>query len=100
MCLGLGKEQLNSTIVLICGLVSGILASLLTHPADVVKTAIQASTEPYNNITIVKNIFKENGLKGFFRGFVPRALRRTLISAMSWTVYEKVKFNQHLLRNR
>jgi hypothetical protein len=51
---------MNSSVVSICGLISGILASVLTHPADVVKTAIQASTEPYHNVTIVKNIFKVN----------------------------------------
>ena len=58
MCSGLGKEELNSSLVPLCGVISGILASLLTHPADVVKTAIQASSEPYHNITIVENIFK------------------------------------------
>ncbi|XP_028416940.1 mitochondrial glycine transporter-like [Dendronephthya gigantea] len=86
----LGKEKLSSPSIAICGLTSGIFASLLTHPADVVKTLIQASSEPYKITAIIKNIFKNNGLQGFFKGFVPRALRRTLISAMSWTVYEKI----------
>lgn len=30
------------------------------------------------------------GLVGFFRGGVPRALRRTLMAAMAWTVYEQM----------
>ena len=31
-----------------------------------------------------------NGIEGFFRGLAPRVLRRTLIAAMAWTVYEEV----------
>lgn len=30
------------------------------------------------------------GLAGFFHGAVPRALRRTLMAAMAWTVYEQM----------
>jgi hypothetical protein len=33
---------------------------------------------------------QENGLRGFFRGAVPRSLRRTLMAAMAWTVYEQL----------
>lgn len=61
--LGLGKDELSSPAISICGLASGIFASLLTHPADVVKTSIQASSEPYKNIATVKNIFKVTDFK-------------------------------------
>lgn len=86
----LRREELNSLLVAFCGLLSGVLASLMTHPADVVKTKIQSTTEPYRNKTVILKIFKEDGFHGFVKGFVPRALRRTLISSMSWTVYEKI----------
>lgn len=33
---------------------------------------------------------KEHGLQGFFRGAVPRSLRRTMMAAMAWTVYEQM----------
>lgn len=33
---------------------------------------------------------QEHGLSGFFRGAVPRSLRRTLMAAMAWTVYEQL----------
>lgn len=35
-------------------------------------------------------ILQSDGLRGFFRGLVPRLIRRTLMAAMSWTVYEEV----------
>lgn len=33
---------------------------------------------------------QEHGVGGFFRGAVPRSLRRTLMAAMAWTVYEQL----------
>jgi hypothetical protein len=33
---------------------------------------------------------QNHGLRGFFHGSVPRALRRTLMAAMAWTVYEEM----------
>ncbi|XP_046863079.1 mitochondrial glycine transporter-like [Xenia sp. Carnegie-2017] len=86
----LGTEEVNSLAVSMCGLLSGLLASLLTHPADVVKTSIQASTGPYSNLEMVQSVFYENGIQGFFKGFAPRATRRTLMAATTWTIYEKI----------
>lgn len=36
------------------------------------------------------SLSQEHGLQGFFRGAVPRALRRTMMAAMAWTVYEQM----------
>lgn len=35
-------------------------------------------------------LLQNYGLLAFFRGAVPRALRRTLMAAMAWTVYEEM----------
>ncbi|KAJ8784070.1 hypothetical protein J1605_008570 [Eschrichtius robustus] len=57
-------DQLDAVLVPVvnfsCGIFAGILASL------------------------------DYGLRGFFQGGVPRALRRTLMAAMAWTVYEEM----------
>ncbi|XP_027307285.1 mitochondrial glycine transporter isoform X3 [Anas platyrhynchos] len=69
----------------------GILASLTTQPADVIKTHMQLSPEKYCRTSqAIAFIYKDFGLAGFFRGGVPRALRRTLMAAMAWTVYEQM----------
>ncbi|KAJ8001900.1 hypothetical protein DPEC_G00174210 [Dallia pectoralis] len=73
-----------------CGVVAGVLASLATQPADVVKTHIQVSSAHWTTKHAVGFIYKEHGLSGFFRGAVPRSLRRTLMAAMAWTVYEQL----------
>ncbi|XP_061442946.1 mitochondrial glycine transporter isoform X5 [Rhineura floridana] len=80
-----------------CGIFAGILASLATQPADVIKTHVQLSSEKYlQTRQAVALIFRDYGLAGFFRGAVPRALRRTLMAAVAWTVYEQMMYKMGL----
>ena len=74
-----------------CALASSVLASLLTQPPDVVRTYIQLDQQATNRsfASASKRIYEKRGIRGFFAGFVPRSLRRVLISVMSWTIYEK-----------
>uniref|UniRef100_A0A8C5QWR9 Mitochondrial glycine transporter n=1 Tax=Leptobrachium leishanense TaxID=445787 RepID=A0A8C5QWR9_9ANUR len=89
------QEQIDPSFSLLlnfgCGIFAGILASLATQPADVIKTHMQLSCEKYQwTVQAANVIFKNHGVTGFFRGGVPRALRRTLMAAMAWTVYEEM----------
>ena len=73
------------------GVIAGILASLVTHPPDVVKTKLQIDPKSYRNtIPTIVSIYKSNGIQGFYRGLILRLTRRTLMAAMAWTVYEQV----------
>jgi len=72
-----------------CGIVSGIFASIVTQPADVVKTSLQLFPSRYRHDAL-RRIFKNQGFFGFFVGLLPRLVRRTLIATMSWTVYDRV----------
>ncbi|GAA6215478.1 solute carrier family 25 member 38-A-like [Lates japonicus] len=72
-----------------CGILAGVLASLITQPADVVKTHVQVNPQ-LRTAEAIRYIYMEHGLQGFFRGAVPRSLRRTMMAAMAWTVYEQM----------
>lgn len=72
-----------------CGILAGVLASLITQPADVVKTQVQVNPQ-LRTAQAIRLVYLENGVQGFFRGAVPRLLRRTMIAAMAWTVYEQM----------
>ncbi|XP_063327389.1 mitochondrial glycine transporter A-like [Pelmatolapia mariae] len=72
-----------------CGVLAGVLASLITQPADVVKTHVQVNPQ-LKTTEAIRYIYMEYGLQGFFRGAVPRSLRRTMMAAMAWTVYEQM----------
>merc|ERR1711953_900173 len=69
-----------------CGISAGLLASLVTHPADVVKTRMQLEPLIYPSVTkACKQILVLSGPRGFLIGLAPRMLRRTLMSALAWT---------------
>uniref|UniRef100_A0A670JEY8 Solute carrier family 25 member 38 n=1 Tax=Podarcis muralis TaxID=64176 RepID=A0A670JEY8_PODMU len=73
-----------------CGTVAGILASLATQPADVIKTHVQVSSDKHLRMRQAIALIFRVRLSLLFRGAVPRALRRTLMAAMAWTVYEQM----------
>ena len=79
----------QSAMFFMCGLASGLLASVVTQPPDVIKTHMQLKPARYPNVRVTTvAILNEHGLSGLFRGIVPRMIRRTLMSALAWTVYE------------
>lgn len=74
-----------------CGVVAGLLASVTTQPADVIKTQMQLCPARFTSITTsILLIAREDGAVGYFRGLVPRMLRRTLVTAMAWSFYEQI----------
>ncbi|XP_078450601.1 mitochondrial glycine transporter isoform X1 [Lampetra fluviatilis] len=74
-----------------CGVLAGVVASLVTQPADTIKTYMQMEPHRFSHTgqTFVA-ICRSHGLTGLFHGAVPRCLRRTLVTAMAWTVYERM----------
>jgi len=75
-----------------CGIGAGVLGSLVTQPADVIKTKLQLNPGS-KTINVMKEIARSEGAAGFMRGIVPRSLRRTLMAALAWTVYERAMKN-------
>ncbi|XP_046389789.1 mitochondrial glycine transporter-like isoform X2 [Ischnura elegans] len=84
-------SKANAPIHFSCGIVAGLLASFVTQPADVLKTKMQLYPEKFNGIIdVIFYVHKKYGMKGYFKGLAPRMLRRTLMAAMAWTIYEQV----------
>ncbi|BEJ14018.1 hypothetical protein CspHIS471_0311920 [Cutaneotrichosporon sp. HIS471] len=68
---------------------ASVLATILTSPADCVKTRMQVA--PAENPTIMRamrHIYADLGLVGFFAGSSLRISRKAASSAIAWTVYE------------
>ena len=95
---GHGKNQANQAGThFSCGILAGFLASLITHPADVLKTKMQIHPEVYHSIAAsFRKVLTDSGPKGFMNGFAPRMLRRALMSAFAWTLYEEMMRNMGL----
>lgn len=88
---GLRTAELNPAETFTCGALAGVLASVITQPPDVVKTRLQLYPHKYSGDGhAVLSILKTDGALGLFKGIVPRTLRKTLVAAFSWTVYEQI----------
>lgn len=77
----------------LCGVVSGVVASIVTNPLDVIKTKIQVqqggNRESFKSV-VSYTLSQPRGYLAFLDGVVPRGVRRTLIAATTWTIYELV----------
>jgi len=88
------KTNYSAPIHFTCGITAGILASVVTQPADVLKTKMQLYPSKFNGLwSVVIYVHSKYGFKGYFKGMVPRMLRRTMMAAMAWTVYEQITKN-------
>ncbi|KAH9950135.1 solute carrier family 25 member 38 [Amylocystis lapponica] len=71
---------------------AGVIATLATHPFDVIKTKMQVRSENkyHGLINTVSTVWQQRGMRGFFDGAALRVSRKPLSSAISWAVYEGV----------
>jgi len=83
----------DSSLHFLCGITAGCLASMITHPADVIKTQMQLSSTKTTIWTSSVSIYQRSGMGGFMSGLAPRMLRRSLMASLAWTVYEKAMKN-------
>ncbi|KAE8658517.1 Mitochondrial substrate carrier family protein, putative isoform 6 [Hibiscus syriacus] len=88
--------QPNTLQTLVCGALAGSTAAFFTTPFDVVKTRlltqIPGSLSRYNNVyNALQDIWMHEGLKGVYRGLVPRLVMYTTQGALFFASYEFFK---------
>ncbi|KDQ65119.1 hypothetical protein JAAARDRAFT_53029 [Jaapia argillacea MUCL 33604] len=69
---------------------AGALATIFTHPFDVIKTKVQVRSEArYHGLyKTIRTIMTQRGIAGFFDGVSLRLSRKVFSSAIGWAVYE------------
>ena len=70
---------------------SGALAALVTQPLDVIKTRLQTGVGYKGVVHAAQRIAREEGLRAFGRGLVPRLLNIFPSTAIFYTVFEATK---------
>lgn len=82
---------LEGLYTLIGGTVYGAASILVGHPLDTVKTKMQAQTTfmgDYGLITSIKQVYKQDGLKGFYAGALPPLLGSIVFRSLQFSVFE------------
>jgi len=99
------KQELkdrNPLVVLSLGAISGIVAQSICYPLDTVRRRMQTkstvivdgkvSLNYYRNTpTAFLTILREEGVKGFYKGMVPNALKVMPNNALRFAIYETLK---------
>lgn len=81
-----------SVSTLMAGALAGALATVMTHPPDVIRTQMQLRAASAGGGRIwhtSRAIWRAHGVGGFFRGVLPRVLKRSLHQAVAWTIFEE-----------
>ena len=99
--------EVNRTPQLAAGFLAGTVTSTMINPLDVVKTRLQVQgardgseqgaekggKKPYRNFVHgLRQVYVEEGLRGYVRGLVPKLVSRGPLSAMSSLMYELVLY--------
>lgn len=78
-------------------LIAAISATIITQPADVLRTRIQlgmagtvTATGGAVSLKLIQKIAAEQGMRGFFAGAPPRMIKRTIQTSLVWTLYEEL----------
>ncbi|XP_021295473.1 mitochondrial aspartate-glutamate transporter AGC1 isoform X2 [Herrania umbratica] len=90
------SAQPNTLQTLVCGGLAGSTAALFTTPFDVVKTRLQTqipgSSSQYNSVYhALQDIRAQEGLKGLYRGLIPRLVMYVSQGALFFASYEFFK---------
>jgi len=87
------KTMPDTLVHISSGAIAGVIATIITHPQDVVKTRLQfestGSLRPSMSQVIVA-MRNEGGARAFYKGIFPRLIRRPLIAAITWATYEAI----------
>ncbi|CAM0944656.1 unnamed protein product [Alopecurus aequalis] len=86
----------HSIVKLFCGGFAGSTAALFTTPFDVVKTRVQlqalSPVRKYEGVRhALTQIFQQEGLRGLYRGLMPRLVMYVSQGALFFTSYEFLK---------
>uniref|UniRef100_A0A5S6QHT7 Solute carrier family 25 member 38 homolog n=1 Tax=Trichuris muris TaxID=70415 RepID=A0A5S6QHT7_TRIMR len=78
----------------VCGLSAGFAACLLTQPFDIVRTRMQLFPAVNRSMrSTFKATLRQGGWPLLLTGFLPRVLKKSLTSALSWTMFDMLSMH-------
>ena len=92
--IGPDKNAYDSPLVVsVAGAVSAVFAVLMTYPFDNIRVRVQTHdmNENVGLVKVASDIYRQEGLRGFYLGYLPRLMKKGTSSALSWVVYEKLR---------
>ena len=95
-----GTISNNTVVNFASGTIAAVAATLITQPADVVRTRVQLGVGGGGGgggqrgvgggLNVLQHVARSQGVKGLLVGAAPRVVKRTLQTALVWTIYEEL----------
>merc|ERR1711865_789224 len=87
-----GDEKPSTPGTLAIGASAGLVAQSVCHPLDTIRRRLQMKGHTYKGLfDAIKRISAEEGVKGFYRGVVPNAVKIVPNNAIRFLVYTTLK---------
>ncbi|XP_076312583.1 kidney mitochondrial carrier protein 1-like [Tachypleus tridentatus] len=80
----------------VCGVIAGVISSSIANPTDVLKVRMQAQHHQYAKkgmFNCFVNIYKNEGIRGLWKGVGPTAQRAAIVVGVELPVYDITKKN-------
>lgn len=92
----------NHLTYLISGIFSGVVATTITHPVEIILAKTQADTtagsfhkrKPGTMFREISKIYSEEGTLALFKGLFPRLIRKPITNAMTFFFFEVLTRNK------
>jgi adenine nucleotide transporter 17 len=81
----------HDLIIFLIGALSKMISTLCTYPITVIRTKQHISVQKSKWSKIVKNIIKNEGVKGLFKGIEPKLVQTVLNSALLLMLFERIR---------
>ncbi|KAF2861949.1 mitochondrial carrier [Piedraia hortae CBS 480.64] len=94
-------EVLGNMEILTASAASKIFASAATYPYQVIRARLQAYDAERHYTTmgeVVRKVWRQRGLRGFYAGLVPSFVRVLPSTCVTFLVYENTRYYLHVLR--
>ena len=85
----LGEMGIESTFM--PAFFAGVVAITMSQPFEVIRSKIALAKGTTSSSYLFKEIWRVNGWRSFFIGYLPRLMRKPINSGICWTIIEKVK---------
>ncbi|XP_027921803.1 calcium-binding mitochondrial carrier protein SCaMC-3-like [Vigna unguiculata] len=79
-----------------CGTVSGAVGATCVYPLQVVRTRMQAQRSYKGMGDVFRKTYKNEGIRGFYKGIFPNLLKVVPSASITYMVYESMKKSLHL----